>query len=116
MSDGLIEIHGTCEPGFEPVRKAFEANFTERGEIGASVAVVAAGTPVVHLWAGWADPAGTRAWQEDTLTNVWSTTKAVTSLCALLLIDRGELDPDAPVARYWPEFAQAGKGDIPVRW
>jgi CubicO group peptidase (beta-lactamase class C family) len=116
MNDGLVEIHGTCEPGFEPVLKAFEANFAERGEIGASVAVVARGTPVVNLWAGWADPARTRAWQENTLTNVWSTTKAVTSLCACLLIDRGELDPDAPVARYWPEFAQAGKGDIPVRW
>ena len=116
MGDELIEIHGTCEPAFEPVRQAFAANFAERGEIGASVAVVAGGEPVVHLWAGWADPARTRPWQQDTLMNVWSTTKAVTSLCAHLLIDRGELDPDAPVARYWPEFAQAGKGDIPVRW
>jgi CubicO group peptidase (beta-lactamase class C family) len=116
MDDELIEIHGTCAPAFEPVRQAFAANFAERGEIGASVAVVASGEPVVNLWAGWADPARTRPWQQDTLTNVWSTTKAVTSLCAHLLIDRGELDPDAPVARYWPEFAQAGKGDIPVRW
>ena len=116
MGDELIEVHGTCAPAFEPVRQAFAANFAERGEIGASVAVVAGGEPVVNLWAGWADPARTRPWQRDTLTNVWSTTKAVTSLCALLLIDRGELDPDAPVARYWPEFAQAGKGDIPVRW
>ena len=116
MGDELTEIHGTCAPGFEPVRQAFAANFAERGEIGASVAVVARGEPVVNLWAGWANPAKTQAWQQDTLTNVWSTTKAVTSLCAHLLIDRGELDPDAPVARYWPEFAQAGKGDIPVRW
>ena len=116
MSEGLVEIRGTCAPGFEPVRQAFAANFAERGEIGASIAVVAGGEPVVNLWAGWADPAMTRAWQKDTLTNVWSTTKAVTSLCAHLLIDRGELDPDAPVARYWPEFAQAGKADIPVRW
>jgi CubicO group peptidase (beta-lactamase class C family) len=77
---------------------------------------VAAGQPVVNLWAGWADPAQTRPWQEDTLTNVWSTTKAMTSLCAQLLMQRGELDPDAPVARYWPEFAAGGKGDIPVRW
>jgi len=116
MGDELIEIHGTCVAAFEPVRQAFAANFAERGEIGASVAVVAGGEPVVDLWAGWADPARTRPWQQDTLMNVWSTTKAVTSLCAHLLIDRGELDPDAPVARYWPEFAQAGKGDIPVRW
>jgi CubicO group peptidase (beta-lactamase class C family) len=70
----------------------------------------------VNLWAGWADPGRTREWQEDTLTNVWSTTKAMTSLCAHILIDRGELDQDAPVARYWPEFAAAGKAEIPVRW
>jgi len=116
MSDVDTEIHGTCAPGYEPVREAFAANFAERGEIGASVAVVAAGAPVVELWAGWADPARTRPWRQDTLTNVWSTTKAMTSLCAHVLIDRGELDPDAPVARYWPEFAAAGKADIPVRW
>jgi CubicO group peptidase (beta-lactamase class C family) len=112
----MTEIHGTCEPAFEPVREAFAANFAERGEIGASVAVVAGGEPVVNIWAGSADPDGSRPWQEDTLTNVWSTTKAVTSLCAHILIDRGELDPDAPVARYWPEFAQAGKEEMPVRW
>jgi CubicO group peptidase (beta-lactamase class C family) len=115
MSDRPTEIHGTCEPGFEPVREAFAANFAERGEIGASAAVVVGGRPVVNLWAGWADPARTRPWQQETLTNVWSTTKAVTSLSAHLLMDRGELDPDAPVARYWPEFGQAGKAGIPVR-
>ena len=116
MSDAQLEIHGTCKPGFEPVRDAFAANFAERDEIGASVAVVYGGQPVVELWAGWADPARTRPWQPDTLTNVWSTTKAMTSLCAHLLMDRGELDADAPVARYWPEFAASGKGEIPVRW
>lgn len=116
MSDEMIEIHGTCSEGFEPVREAFAANFGERDEIGASVAVVHDGVAVVNLWAGSADPAKTRAWQQDTLTNVWSTTKAVTSLCAHILIDRGELDADAPVARYWPQFAQAGKDDMPVRW
>ncbi|HEY1617758.1 MAG TPA: serine hydrolase domain-containing protein [Streptosporangiaceae bacterium] len=114
--DGQIEIHGSCAAGYEPVQAAFAANFTRPGEIGASVAVVSHGTPVVKLWAGWADPARTRPWQEDTLTNVWSTTKAMTSLCALKLVEAGELDPDAPVARYWPEFAAGGKGDIPVRW
>jgi CubicO group peptidase (beta-lactamase class C family) len=116
MSDAQLEIRGTCKPGFEPVRAAFAANFAERDEIGASVAVVSRGEPVVELWAGWADPARTRPWQPDTLTNVWSTTKAMTSLCAHLLMDRGELDPDAPVARYWPEFAAGGKSEIPVRW
>jgi CubicO group peptidase (beta-lactamase class C family) len=115
MNDVETEIHGSCAPGYEPVRDAFAANFAERDEIGASVAVVAAGELVVNLWAGWADVARTRAWQEDTLTNVWSTTKPMTSLCAHILMDRGELDPDAPVSRYWPEFAAAGKADIPVR-
>jgi CubicO group peptidase (beta-lactamase class C family) len=116
MGNGQVEVHGECAPGFEPVRQAFLANFAERGEIGASVAVVVSGELKVNIWAGWADPATTRPWRRDTLTNVWSTTKAVTSLCANMLIDRGELDPDAPVARYWPEFGQAGKADIPVRW
>jgi CubicO group peptidase (beta-lactamase class C family) len=116
VNDVKTEIHGTCADRFEPVREAFAANFAERGEIGASVAVAAAGETVVNLWAGWADPARTRAWQPDTLTNVWSTTKAMTSLCAHILMDRGELDPDAPVARYWPEFAAGGKAEIPVRW
>lgn len=116
MSEGQVSINGTCKPGFEPVRDAFAANFTDRDEIGASVAVVLGGKPVVDLWAGWADLARTREWQADTLTNVWSTTKAMTSLCAHLLMERGELDPDAPVAKYWPQFAANGKGDMPVRW
>jgi CubicO group peptidase (beta-lactamase class C family) len=110
-----VEIHGTCAAGYEPVRAAFAENFTARGEIGASVAVAAGGKPVVNLWGGWADPGRTRPWQRDTLTNVWSTTKAMTSLCAHILIDRGELDADAPVARYWPEFAAGGKDAITVR-
>jgi CubicO group peptidase (beta-lactamase class C family) len=92
------------------------ANFAERDEIGASAAVVIDGEPVVDLWAGWADVARTRPWQQDTIVNVWSTSKAVTALAAHILIDRGELDPDSPVARYWPEFGQAGKDEIPVRW
>lgn len=94
------------------MRQAFADNFAQRDEIGARVAVVVSGQPVVSLWAGWADLARTRSWQQDTLTNVWSTTKAMTSLAAHILIDRGELDPDAPVARYWPEFAAVGKADI----
>jgi CubicO group peptidase (beta-lactamase class C family) len=116
MNEASTEIHGSCAAGFEPVRQAFAENFAERDEIGASVAVSARGELVVNLWAGWADVAGTRPWQAGTLTNVWSTTKAMTSLAAQILMDRGELDPDAPVARYWPEFAAAGKADIPVRW
>src|ERR1035441_9480870 len=116
MSVTETEIQGICEAGYEPVRDAFAENFAERNEIGASVAVVAHGEPVVNLWAGWADTARTRLWQENTLTNAWSTTKAMTALCAHLLMDRVGLDMDATVASYWPEFAAGGKGDLPLRW
>lgn len=113
---GQVEIHGTCLPRFAPVRAVFAENFAERDEIGASVAVVLHGQPVVNLWAGWSDPDRTRPWRQDTLTNVWSVTKTMTSLCAHILMDRAGLDPDAPVARYWPEFAAGGKAGIPLRW
>ena len=116
MVSAGIEIHGTCAPGFEPVKDAFRENFALRDEIGASVAVLVAGEPVVNLWAGWADPAQTWPWEPGTLTNVWSVTKAMTSLCVHILMDRAGLDPDMPVARCWPEFAAGGKRDIPVRW
>ncbi|MEU6763004.1 serine hydrolase domain-containing protein [Streptomyces sp. NPDC046853] len=109
-------IHGTCAPGFEGVREEFERNFAKRGDLGASVAATVDGEFVVDLWGGDADKRGTRAWQPDSLVNVYSTTKGMTALCAHLLVDRGELDLDAPVARYWPEFAREGKADIPVRW
>ncbi|TJZ49709.1 beta-lactamase family protein [Streptomyces piniterrae] len=109
-------VSGHCAPGFEGVRAAFERNFREHEEIGAAVAVTVDGAPVVDLWGGHADAARTRAWERDTLVNVYSTSKGMTALCAHLLVDRGELDLDTPVAHYWPEFAQAGKQDIPVRW
>jgi CubicO group peptidase (beta-lactamase class C family) len=109
-----MEIHGTCEPGFEPVREAFAANFDAGLELGASVAVTVDGRPVVDLWAGDADTAG-HPWREDTIVNVYSTTKTMAGLCLLMLADRGEIDFDAPVARYWPEFAQNGKEDVRVR-
>ncbi|MEU2789395.1 serine hydrolase domain-containing protein [Streptomyces sp. NPDC007100] len=109
-------VQGICAPGFEGVRGEFERNFAERGEVGAAVAVTLDGEFVVDLWGGYADAGGARPWQRDTLVNVYSTSKGMTALCAHLLADRGELDLDAPVARYWPEFAQAGKADVPVRW
>lgn len=109
-------VQGICAPGFENVRAEFERNFAERGEVGASLAVTLDGEFVVDLWGGHADAARTRPWQHDSLVNVYSTSKGMTALCAHLLADRGELDLDAPVARYWPEFAQAGKDGIPVRW
>ncbi|MEU6993830.1 serine hydrolase domain-containing protein [Streptomyces sp. NPDC046465] len=111
-----VHVHGTCAPGFESVREEFERSFAERGELGASVAATVGGEVVIDLWGGDADRTGTRPWERDTLVNIYSTTKGMTALCAHLLMERGELDLDAPVARYWPEFAQAGKADIPVRW
>lgn len=109
-------ISGTCDAAFEGVRRVFEQNFRTRDEVGAAVSVVVDGRNVVELWSGFADQARTRPWRRDTLVNVYSTTKGMTALCAHRLVDTGKLDLDAPVARYWPEFAAAGKGEIPVRW
>ncbi|WP_128378157.1 serine hydrolase domain-containing protein [Streptomyces cavernae] len=108
-------VHGQCDPRFEAVRAALEENFRERGELGAAVCVVQNGETVVDLWGGWADAARTRPWERDTLVNVWSTTKGPAALCVHILADRGLLDLDAPVARYWPEFAAAGKESVLVR-
>ncbi|WP_431999894.1 serine hydrolase domain-containing protein [Streptomyces sioyaensis] len=113
---GPATVNGHCAPGFAGVREAFARNFSEHGDVGAAVAVTVDGEAVVDLWGGHADAAGARAWERDTLVNVYSTSKGMTALCAHLLVDRGELDLDAPVAHYWPEFAQAGKQDLPVRW
>ncbi|MDQ1012700.1 CubicO group peptidase (beta-lactamase class C family) [Streptomyces sp. V4I23] len=115
LRDGASRIDGHCDERFAAVRAAFEDNFRERGELGAAVTVLAGGETVVDLWGGWADPARTRPWERDTLVNVWSTTKGPTALCAHLLADRGELDLDAPVASYWPEFVAAGKEKVLVR-
>jgi CubicO group peptidase (beta-lactamase class C family) len=111
----MAEIHGTCEPRFESVRTTLAGQLDRGEDVGASVAVLVHGEPVVDLWGGWADPEKTRPWERDTITNVWSTTKTMTFLCMLMLHDRGELDFHAPVATYWPEFAQAGKEKIEVR-
>ena len=111
-----VDVDGLCDPRFEKVRDTFVANFTERDDVGAAVAVTYRGEMVVDLWGGTVTGGRTGAWQRDTIVNVFSTTKGMTALCAHLLIDRGDLDVDAPVATYWPEFAQAGKTQIPVRW
>ncbi|MFF3737456.1 serine hydrolase domain-containing protein [Streptomyces sp. NPDC002566] len=115
MSEHVPQVHGHCDERFAAVRAAFEENFRERDELGAAVSVLVDGTPVVDLWGGWADAARTRAWERDTLVNVWSTSKGPTALCAHILVDRGLLDLDAPVAAYWPEFAAAGKERVLVR-
>src|SRR5215472_10194553 len=101
-----IEIQGFCDELFEPLRKAFVANFDEGLELGASLAVTLRGKSVVDLWAGWADVAKTKPWQEDTIVLVYSSGKIAVALCTIMLIDRGKLELDAPVARYWPEFGQ----------
>lgn len=110
-----MEIHGTCKPQFEGVKAVFEENFEQRGDVGACVAVSIEGEPVVDLWAGYRDRARTLPWEQDTIVNVYSTTKTMAALTALLLADRGELDLYAPVKRYWPEFAQNGKEKVEVR-
>ncbi|MBL7498395.1 beta-lactamase family protein [Frankia sp. CNm7] len=111
---GVGEVHGVCPDRFELVRLVLDAQL-EAGDVGTSVAVFVDGEPVVDLWGGYVDEARTVPWSRDTIVNVWSTTKTMTALCALIAADRGLLDLDAPVARYWPEFAAAGKENVLVR-
>ncbi len=110
-----IEVGGHVEPGFEGVRDAFANNFEEHGEVGASYAFYVEGTKVVDIWGGVRTDTG-GAYDDDTLQIVFSSTKGATAACAHLLAHRGLLDVDAPVVTYWPEFGQAGKEHIPVRW
>jgi CubicO group peptidase (beta-lactamase class C family) len=111
----MTTIHGQVAPGFEEVRDVFHRNFTERGEIGAAVAVYWRGEKVVDLWGGHRTPEGREPWEEHTLAVVMSTTKGLSAMTLALANARGWLDYDAPVARYWPEFAQNGKSEISVR-
>ena len=94
-----MDVHGICRAGFEPVREALVANFEKGLELGASVAVTRDGETMVDLWAGDADPNGT-PWVEDTIVNVYSTTKTMAATCVLMLADRGLVDLNAPVADY----------------
>ena len=111
----MADVHGTCDSRFEGVRETLAKSLEAGTDVGASVAVLVEGEPVVDIWGGFADEARTRPWERDTITNVWSTTKTMTFLCALMLADRGQLDFHAPVARYWPEFAAGGKEAVEVR-
>jgi CubicO group peptidase (beta-lactamase class C family) len=108
-------VSGHVADGFEALRDAFTANFTQRGEVGAAVHVTVEGKTVVDLWGGATDAAQTRPWTPDTIVNAWSTTKGWLALAMHMLADQGLLDFDAPVAQYWPEFAQNGKGGVLVR-
>ena len=111
-----MSINGTVAPGFEAVRAAFENNFATQGDVGASVAITIGGEMVVDLWGGTATfDSGEADWQEDTIINVWSTTKTMSALCCLMLADRGDLDLYEPIATYWPEFAAAGKENVATR-
>ena len=109
---GVVEGH--CDARFAPIRDLFEASFANGEELGAAIAFCLDGEMVVDLWGGHRDVAQTQPWTRDTLVNVYSTTKGMTALCAHQLVERGLLDLDAPVAKYWPEFAAGGKGSIPV--
>jgi len=109
-------IHGHCEESFLPVREVFARNFEEGLELGASYAVSVEGEMVVDLWGGFASVDRLKPWDKDTIVQVSSTSKVIVSLCGLLLIDRGLIALDEPVATYWPEFAQNGKEKLPVRY
>src|SRR5687768_8252816 len=110
-----MSIVGFNAPGFAEVREQFERNFSERGELGASVHVTVGGEPVVDLHGGVASVETGRPWDADTLVHVWSCTKGASALCAHLLAARGELSLTAPVVDYWPEFAKNGKDRVLVR-
>ena len=112
MADGSVQ--GFTHDRFAAVREAFERNLASGADVGASFCATVEGETVVDLWGGYVDEARTRPWERDTIVNVYSTTKTMTALTALLLADRGELDFDAPVARYWPEFAANGKAGVKV--
>ena len=104
----MADLQGSYDDLFISVPGAL-AGLLDDGDAGASVAVFVDGEPVVDVWGGFADADRTIPWQRDTIANVFSVTKTMTALCALILADRGDLDPAAPVARYWPEFAAVGK-------
>src|SRR3954451_5740545 len=112
--EGRFTAHGFAKDRFPAVKPVFESNFASGADVGAAFCATLEGETVVDLWGGFADAAKTKPWQRDTIVNVYWTTKTMTFLTALLIADRGELDFDTPVARYWPEFAANGKADVKV--
>src|SRR5437867_7160399 len=114
--DDSARVQGLCEPGFERMRAALSEILAAGSEVGAALAVYVDKHPVVDLWMGHTDAARTRPWARDTIVNLYSVGKAVTAICALRLVESGALDLDAPISRYWPEFSQAGKAQMPVRF
>lgn len=115
MASPVRTVQGTCDERFIAVKNKLQEFLDSGRELGASICVNLNGTNLIDIWGGHADAAQTRPWEENTITTVWSTTKNVTSLATLLLIDRGVLDPNAPVCKYWPEFSTNGKESVLVR-
>ncbi len=111
----MEEVQGSCDKRFDAVQDVLARQLSSGADLGASVAITIEGEMVVDVWGGWSDEQRTRPWAEDTITNLWSTTKTMTALSALVLVERGELNLDAPVGDYWPEFAANGKERIEVR-
>lgn len=109
-------VNGMLEPQFEAVLAAFQENYRNEDEVGSAVSVVVDGRTVVDLWGGWRDGARQREWQRDTLVCMMSVSKGITGMAFNILVNRGLVDVNAPVARYWPEFAQNGKDTLPVRY
>ena len=116
LENSATTVIGHVEPEFTAVRESFLGNFDQGQEIGAAVAVCYRGELVVDLASGVRDSVSGEPYTPETLQPVFSVTKGITALAANMLTDRGQLDLDAPVASYWPEFAQAGKSEIPIRW
>ena len=110
----MVEIEGTVDDGFGKVADAFQQNFAEHGELGAAFALYVDGVPRVDIWAGVADATTGRAWANDTLQLVFSTTKGAAAICVARLVEAGKISYDEPVATYWPEFGAAGKDAVTV--
>jgi CubicO group peptidase (beta-lactamase class C family) len=114
--DRLVPLNGYCERRFQPVLEAFIENYRTEDEVGSAVSVVVDGRCVIDLWGGWRDAARQREWQHDTIVCMMSVSKGITGLAFSLLVDRGLVDVNKPVATYWPEFASNGKEQLPVRF
>jgi len=111
----MAKVQGICDPRFTAVKDLFQSYLDSGEELGASICVNLDGKDVVDIWGGYADEAHTRSWEKDTVTCIWSSTKTVCALAALVCIDRGLLDPYEKVSKYWPEFAANGKEGVEVR-
>lgn len=111
----MADIQGFADPRFDQLVELLSASIDSGGDVGASVSVTQEGETVVDLWGGWIDETRTTPWQNDTIVNVWSTTKTMMALVALVCVDRGDIDLDATVATYWPEFAANGKDGVLVK-